>query len=157
MQKIIHTQIQNLPVKKILIVGFPGSGKSTLALELASNFKLEYIEADKYFWKAHGEQVSEKEFLKSIEDKLAQTSEWIFEGHFKTCHSIVLKEATLVIEIKKWFWSSFWDYSKRELKRNDVLWRHKISKLLFVPMNTVRIQNTRKEALANYKGPVITI
>ncbi len=138
--------------KRIVIVGFPGSGKSTLGHKLSQEFSLPHIEADQLFWKNKTEHVTDEELISLVEKKLSENHEWIFEGHFKTLHQVVLKQATAVIEIDKSFWSSFFQYALRELKRSDVGFVHKFKQIAFVARNYSKIKNTREKALADFKG-----
>jgi adenylate kinase family enzyme len=155
--KKILAKIKNLPVKKIVIVGAPGSGKSTIAKALSEHLGISLVEADKIFWQKDGTHLSELELIHAVGQKLKNLNAWVFEGHFKTCHGIVLKEATLVIELNMNFWASYSRYCYRELFRSDTSLKSKLKKLVFVPLNHHKIMSARKAALLSYGGDRIVL
>ena len=156
-QKEIINIIRTLSIKKIVIVGFPGSGKSTLAKFIAHEIAIPHIEADTFFWINRNESLAPDQLVSLVEKELQDKNSWVFEGHFKTCQSVVLKDAALVIDIKNSFMKSFYNYFTREIKRKDENFLTKLKKICFVPLNYQKIIKTKEEALATYQGKIVRI
>jgi adenylate kinase family enzyme len=116
----ILKKIQEFKSEKIVIVGPPGSGKTTVGKFISDNLNIPLIEADTFFWKFEGQHLNEDELRLAVGNATKTHSCWVFEGHFKTYHSIVLRDADIVIEVKKNLWSAFFDYCLREVYRTDI-------------------------------------
>jgi hypothetical protein len=153
----LFSELQSLEPKKIVIVGPPGSGKSTLGRSMAQKLGIPHIEVSHLFWQPNGDHLSEHKFRAAVTEKLESSPHWVCEGHFKDCHSLVLPQCSLVIEINRSFWESYRYYVARDLARTDISLKQKLKQILFVPLNVKRIQQTRRSALAGFPGRIVTV
>lgn len=143
--------LRELLEKRIVIVGFPGSGKSTLGRALAAKLEIPLISADDYFLKSDGTSRQTHDFKATIHQAITENKEWIFEGHFKSLHGILLKDATAVIELDIGFWSSYLSYVSRELRSREARLK-RLKKIIFVLKNRRMIIEIRKKALAEFRS-----
>lgn len=143
--------LRELPLKRIIIVGFPGSGKSTSGRLLASELQIPFLSADAYFWKSDGTSLDPHDFKVKVHQVITENKEWIFEGHFKTLSGLLLKEATAVVEIDTGFWTSYYSYVSRELRSRESFLK-RLQKIAYVFKNRRSIIEIRKKAMSEFKG-----
>lgn len=149
-------KLRALNAHRIVIVGPPGAGKSTLARMLAHALDLPIVSADRFFWNDDGSARSISQLRASVATELSRNTDgWIFEGHFKSCHDLVLPQADAVVEISIGAWTALWRLCTREIRSRPLRLRLSIRKIAFTATNRARIEAARRAALANYRGPIL--
>lgn len=86
----------NLPYRRILILGCCGSGKSTLSRRLAQMTGLPLIHLDKEYWNPGWVETLREEFRKRVEELVAG-DEWIMDGNFSNSLDIRLPRCDCVV------------------------------------------------------------
>ena len=82
--------------KKISIIGCPGSGKSTLAKKLAKEYNLPLVHLDSIYWRKNWTNISNEEFDKILEEKMAK-DRWLIDGNFdRTIIKRIEKSDTII-------------------------------------------------------------
>lgn len=149
-------ELRALKARRIVIVGPPGAGKSTLAVALAQALALPIVSGDDFFWNENGRARSANQLRASVASALARNAAgWIFEGHFKSCHDLVLPQADAVVELSIGAWTALWRLCRRELRIRPLRLEIAIQKIAFTAKNRKGIEAARRAALANYRGPIL--
>jgi adenylate kinase family enzyme len=99
--------MNDIPNRRISIIGISGSGKSVFARKLAAELQLPLFHMDTLFWKGKWEAIPEKEYLKNHQ-KLIQGDRWIVEGYIDEKMSDRLLRSDLVIFLDYPGWFCVW-------------------------------------------------
>lgn len=78
------------------MVGCPGLGKSTLAKKLSKEYDLPLVHLDSIYWRKNWTNISNEEFDKTLEEKMAE-DRWVIDGNFdRTIIKRIEKSDTII-------------------------------------------------------------
>ncbi len=105
-------------MQRINVVGTSASGKSAFSKQLAEKLKLEYIELDDLFWMDNWQETSDTEFLKKIEQSIAQAKKgYVIDGNYSQMIPVKWKDIDTVIWLDIPFYTNIFQAVKRALNR----------------------------------------
>jgi adenylate kinase family enzyme len=85
-----------LPMKRIVIIGWPASGKSAFSETLASLLNIPVYHLDALYWKPGHVRTENAEWVK-VQNMLVSGESWVVEGNFQTTLDIRLAASDSVI------------------------------------------------------------
>ncbi len=91
-----NRQMNQLSLKRTVIVGASGSGKTMLAKQIAKKRGIPHIELDELYWDLNWTKVPDDEFRARIDQALSRAS-WITDGNYSKVRDLTWARADTIV------------------------------------------------------------
>jgi len=108
--------IEQIDLRRVVVVGTSCSGKTTLSRALAGKLGLHHIELDAIFWQPNWGEKPRDELRAEVE-ALTAADRWILDGNYPRVRDIVWPRATAILWLNLSFPRVFWRGLRRTITR----------------------------------------
>jgi adenylate kinase family enzyme len=115
---------QELPGRRINVVGTTGSGKTTVARAIAEHLGVQCVELDALFWRPNWGQTPDDDFLPAV-DEATRGDRWVVDGNYSRTRPIVWPRADTIVwldyRFPRVFSQLLWRTIRRSITKEE-LW-----------------------------------